>query len=76
MTAKERLEQEYASLAGSVGFDIDSIDRSRVESIVNDIDRVAVLTKSAYHLRQHSYGAYLCSPSLPLRPAMLIPFRK
>lgn len=47
MTAKERLEQEYASLAGSVGLDIDSIDRSRVESIVNDIDRVAVLTKSA-----------------------------
>lgn len=47
MTAKERLEQEYASLAGSVGFDIDSIDRSRVESIVNDIDRVAVLPKSA-----------------------------
>lgn len=34
-------------MAGSVGFDIDSIDRSRVESIVNDIDRVAVLTKSA-----------------------------
>lgn len=50
MTAKERLEQEYASLAGSVGFDIDSIDRSRVESIVNDIDRVAVLTKSALTL--------------------------
>lgn len=47
MTATERLEQGYASLTESVGFDIDSIDRSRVESIVNDIDRVAVLTKSA-----------------------------
>ncbi len=47
MTAKERLEQEYASLAGGVGFDIDSIDRSRVGSVVNDIDRMAVLTQSA-----------------------------
>lgn len=47
MTAKERLEQEYASLAGGVGFDIGSIDRSRVGSIVNDIDRMAVLTQSA-----------------------------
>lgn len=34
-------------MAGSVGFDIDSIDMSRVGSIVKDIDRVAVLTKSA-----------------------------
>ena len=64
-------------MAGSVGFDIDSIDRSRVESIVNDIDRVAVLTKSALTIydnirMEHIYE----SPSLPLRPAMLIPFRK
>lgn len=47
MTAKERLEQEYASLAGSVGFDAGSIDRGRVGDIVRDIDRMAVLTNSA-----------------------------
>ena len=34
-------------MAGSVGFDIDGIDRSRVGSIVDDIDRMAVQTQSA-----------------------------
>lgn len=47
MTTKERLEQEYASLAGSIGFDAESIDRSRVGGIVRDIDRMAMLTNSA-----------------------------
>lgn len=51
-------------MAGSVGFDIDSIDRSRVESIVNDIDRVAVLTKSALTIYDNIRMEHIC-----VRPA-------